>query len=194
MNHNKRTIITVTLVILLLVSLSSIYVGYKLGKTSSRTDEIQTTRKQTSSSKHSGILTQTTDIRLTPKTTPEDPDIEISTPITAKINNKTYQLASVRNGDSENTSVLDENKLRTQRVQVKSELDITPVVEEIAEARYKRTHEIGIGIGYTANTLTIPISYQYNMSDNNKAIEAIIQINPRTCKIENTMLLYKQKI
>lgn len=194
MNHNKRTIITVTLVILLLVSLSSIYVGYKLGKTSSRTDEIQTTRRQTSSSKHSGILTQTTDIRLTPKT-PEDPDIEISTPITAKINNKTYQLASVRNGDSENTSVLDENKLRTQRVQVKSELDITPVVEEIAEARYKRTHEIGIGIGYTANNLTIPISYQYNMSDNKKAIEAIIQINPRTCKIENTMLLlYKQKI
>ena len=55
----------------------------------------------------------------------------------------------MRNGDSENTSVLDENKLRTQRVQVKSELDITPVVEEIAEARYKRTHEIGIGIGYT---------------------------------------------
>lgn len=194
MNHNKRTIITVTLVILLLVSLSSIYVGYKLGKTSSRTDEIQTTRRQTTSSKHSGILTQTTDIRLTPKTTPEDPDIEISTPITAKINNKTYQLASVRNGDSENTSVLDENKLRTQRVQVKSELDITPVVEEIAEARYKRTHEIGIGIGYTANNLTIPISYQYNMSDNKKAIEAIIQINPRTCKIENTILLYKQKI
>lgn len=193
MKHNKRTIITVILVILLLVSLSSIYVGYKLGKTSSRTDEIQTTRRQTSA-KHSGILTQTTDIRLTPKTTPEDPDIEISTPITAKINNKTYQLASVRNGDSENTSVLDENKLRTQRVQVKSELDITPVVEEIAEARYKRTHEIGIGIGYTANNLTIPISYQYNMSDNKKAIEAIIQINPRTCKIENTILLYKQKI
>lgn len=193
MKHNKRTIITVTLVILLLVSLSSIYVGYKLGKTSSRTDEIQTTKRQTSS-KHSGILTQTTDISLTNKTTPEDPDIEISTPITAKLNGKTYQLASVRNGDSENTSVLDENKLRTQRVQVKSELDITPVVEEIAEARYKRTHEIGIGIGYTANNLTIPISYQYNMSDNKKAIEAIIQINLRTCKIESTMLLYKQKI
>ncbi|EFR42301.1 hypothetical protein [Dialister micraerophilus] len=194
MNHNKRTIITVTLVILLLVSLSSIYVGYKLGKTSSRTDEIQTTKRQTTSSKHSGILTQTTAISLTDKTTPEDPDIEISTPITAKLNGKTYQLASVRNGDSENTSVLDENKLRTQRVQVKSELDITPVVEEIAEARYKRTHEIGIGIGYTTNTLTIPISYQYNMSDNKKAIEAIIQINPKTCKIENTILLYKQKI
>ena len=193
MNHNKRTIITVTLVILLLVSLSSIYVGYKLGKTSSRTDEIQTTKRQTTSSKHSGILTQTTAISLTDKTTPEDPDIEISTPITAKLNGKTYQLASVRNGDSENTSVLDENKLRTQRVQVKSELDITPVVEEIAEARYKRTHEIGIGIGYTTNNLTIPISYQYN-TNNNKAIEAIIQINPKTCKIENTMLLYKQKI
>ena len=77
MNHNKRTIITVTLVILFLVSLSSIYVGYKLGKTSSRTDEIQTTRRQTTSSKHSGILTQNTDIRLTPKTTPEDPDMGI---------------------------------------------------------------------------------------------------------------------
>ena len=74
----------------------------------------------------------------------------------------------------------------------KTQLDLTPVIKEMASERYKRNWEVGAGVGYNKERHSVyyPIAVQRNFSYD-RAIEAIVGVDKHG--VQNVSVVYKVK-
>lgn len=110
-------------------------------------------------------------VSITDKEDPKDPDLIVDTNYTAKVNGQTVTIPTTSTTTDKQT-------------QVKTEIDLTPVIEDVAEMKYDKDWEFGVGLN-TTGQMCLSVQRDYNM---NEGVELIVNQD-----LDEGMLLYKRK-
>lgn len=160
------------IIIAIILFLSGLFIGYKLF---SPPKEAEANYGKFAAS-DKDVLTVTNTHQVRPKASLMSPDVTIRQPeVVVQLPNK--GIVKVPQGHT-----LDN----------KTQLDLTPVIKEMASERYKRNWEVGAGVGYNKERHAVyyPIAVQRNFSYD-RAIEAIVGVDKHG--VQNVSIVYKVK-
>lgn len=160
------------IIIAIILFLGGLFIGYKLF---SPPKEAEANYGKFATS-DKDVLTVTNTHQVRPKTSLTSPDVTIRQPeVVVQLPNK--GIVKVPQGHT-----LDN----------KTQLDLTPVIKEMASERYKRNWEVGAGVGYNKERHSVyyPIAVQRNFSYD-RAIEAIVGVDKHG--VQNVSVVYKVK-
>lgn len=160
------------IIIAIILFLSGLFIGYKLF---SPPKEAEVNYGKFAAS-DKDVLTVTNTHQVRPKTSLTSPDVIIKQPeVVVQLPNK--GIVKVPQGHT-----LDN----------KTQLDLTPVIKEMASERYKRNWEVGAGVGYNKERHSVyySIAVQRNFSYD-RAIEAIVGVDKHG--VQNASVVYKVK-
>lgn len=170
--HRQKILIIIIAIILFL---SGLFIGYKLF--SPPKEEANYGKfLPAATDEDKDIITVTNTHQVRPKTFLMSPDVTIRQPeVVVQLPNK--GIVKVPQGHT-----LDN----------KTQLDLTPVIKEMASERYKRNWEVGAGVGYNKERHSVyyPIAVQRNFSYD-RAIEAIVGVDKQG--VQNVSVVYKVK-
>lgn len=108
------------------------------------------------------VVTQSTNLDVSAKGSPKDPDLIINNSYTAKVNGETLSVPSVPK-----TSTFGDTTTVTQ------EIDITPLI-----ARMRPQWELGVGVGVHERDVYIPLSIQRNYKED-RGLYLEVHMDPR---------------
>lgn len=160
------------IIIAIILFLSGLFIGYKLFSPPKEAEANMVSLQHPT--RMSLLVTNTHQVR--PKTSLMSPDVTIRQPeVVVQLPNK--GIVKVPQGHT-----LDN----------KTQLDLTPVIKEMASERYKRNWEVGAGVGYNKERHSVyyPIAVQRNFSYD-RAIEAIVGVDKHG--VQNVSVVYKVK-
>lgn len=165
-----------TIIIAIILFLFGIFVGYFLFSKIKGNGGGGGSFLPPASTEDKDIITVTNTHQVRPKTSLTSPDVTIRQPeVVVQLPNK--GIVKVPQGHT-----LDN----------KTQLDLTPVIKEMASERYKRNWEVGAGVGYNKERHSVyyPIAVQRNFSYD-RAIEAIVGVDKHG--VQNVSVVYKVK-
>ena len=175
MTNVKETLKTLLYILLVSLVLYGIYLGF-----TSR--PLKEPLKPITSIK----IPSTSTLKLTPKTSKADNDLEITQSYKAKINGSTVEIP---------LKTLDTSTHGTKAT-FEQTLDLTDVVNQLSEQKRKedkRNWELGAGLGVHQGDWYVPVSLQRNFNKN-RAIEAEVHLNPKEpTKVNGGEIKYKIK-
>lgn len=170
MTTNKQLIMSFTLGVLL-----GSFGFYWFSKQTTTISPLPTTNKQ---------LSTTTSLSVTPKDSPEAPDLTITQKYVASINNKKVEVP-ITNVPQGNTTSASTTSATPYTASVQQEVDITPLVN-LMVPRW----ELGVGLGRHEGDTYIPVSVQRNYN-HNKAFQLELHIDPSNQKVTGAALQHK---
>lgn len=170
MTTNKQLIMSFTLGALL-----GSFGFYWFSKQTTIISPLPTTNKQ---------LSTTTSLSVTPKDSPEAPDLTITQKYVASINNKKVEVP-ITNVPQGNTTSASTTSATPYTATVQQEVDITPLVN-LMVPRW----ELGVGLGRHEGDTYIPVSVQRNYN-HNKAFQLELHIDPSNQKVTGAELQHK---
>lgn len=121
-----------------------------------------------------------TDLSVTPKDSPEAPDLAVNQKYVATINNKKVEVPITNVQAQGNTTSASPDSATVQQ-----EVDITPLVN-LMVPRW----ELGVGLGRHEGDTYIPVSVQRNYTYN-KAVQLELHIDPSDQKVTGVELQHK---
>lgn len=166
------------IIVIMIVVIASFLLGYNCYPIFNKTPKKSVENKVSSSTPSE--VSETTEVTLAPKTTEEDPDLIVEHEFTANVQGETlkipYQSTKFPKG--------------SQSI-VKTNIDMTPVVKQLADSEYKRNWEVGVGVGVNHDRdLYLPLSIQRNYNYD-RALE--VQVGIAKDHIENIQVSHKWK-
>ena len=170
MTTNKQLILSFTLGVLL-----GSFGFYWFSKQTTTISPLPTTNKQ---------LSTTTSLSVTPKDSPEAPDLTITQKYVASINKKKVEVP-ITNVPQGNTTSASTTSATPYTASVQQEVDITPLVN-LMVPRW----ELGVGLGRHEGDTYIPVSVQRNYN-HNKAFQLELHIDPSSQKVTGAELQHK---
>lgn len=144
----------------------------------------QTTTISTTTPNPNKQLSTTTSLSVTPKDSPEAPDLTITQKYVASINNKKVEVP-IANVPQGNTTSASTTSATPYTATVQQEVDITPLVN-LMIPRW----ELGVGLGRHEGDTYIPVSVQRNYN-HNKAFQLELHIDPSNQKVTGAELQHK---
>lgn len=170
---------TLRYVVIVIVSLIiGSFIGWLFGNSNSSSLSIRDSA-QLSDDSPPFMTTDTTTITVTDKHNDDDPDLVIDNKYIAKVDGQEL--------------VIPEKKVDTndQILTVTHKVDMTPVVNYIAETQYDRDWSVGLGIGHdTDEGLYVPVSVERHFNKD-RSVEMVMGLNTDNGSIHNVSLLYK---
>lgn len=146
------------LLLTILLTIISFYLGYQYANITLTTSSPQLT---TSPNDPKRVLKDTTEVTVRSKVSPDEPDLEVTNRYIAKVNGKTLEVPM-------------ETHKEDSSAKVSTEINLTPVVRELADKEYKRNWEVSTGLGRSHDGhWYVPIGIQRNYNYD-KAIEVSI--------------------
>lgn len=131
------------------------------------------------------LLAATSHLKVTPKETPEAPDLAVNQKYVATINNKKVEVPITNVQAQGNTTSASTASATPYTATVQQEVDITPLVN-LMVPRW----ELGVGLGRHEGDTYIPVSVQRNYTYK-KAIQIELHIDPRNQKVTGVELQHK---
>jgi hypothetical protein len=175
MNTNKQLILSFILGVLL----GALWITHN--NTHSGITNTQTTA---SGSSVPSISTQT-GLSVTPKDSPEAPDLAVNQKYVATLNNKKVEVPITNVQAQGNTTSASPTSATPYTATVQQEVDITPLVN-LMVPRW----ELGVGLGRHEGDTYIPVSVQRNYTYK-KAIQIELHIDPRNQKVSGVEIQHK---
>ena len=175
MNTNKQLILSFILGVLL----GALWITHN--NTHSGITNTQTTA---SGSSVPSISTQT-GLSVTPKDSPETPDLAVNQKYVATLNNKKVEVPITNVQAQGNTTSASPTSATPYTATVQQEVDITPLVN-LMVPRW----ELGVGLGRHEGDTYIPVSVQRNYTYK-KAIQIELHIDPRNQKVSGVEIQHK---
>lgn len=126
-----------------------------------------------------------TDLSVTPKDSPEAPDLAVNQTYVATINNKKVEVPITNVQAQGNTTSASPASATPYTATVQQEVDITPLVN-LMVPRW----ELGVGLGRHEGDTYIPVSMQRNYTYN-KAVQLELHIDPSDQKVTGVELQHK---
>lgn len=139
----------------------------------------------TSRSSLSNVPVSTTEVRVTTKTSPSDPDLSLTQHYTAKINDTKVEVPIINAKPKTAASADATGGVTDVTANVVQTIDLTPVTDAL-----RPDWEVGVGIGRHSNSTYIPVSIQRNYKYN-KAIYAELQYKPSDNSIKGFAIQHK---
>lgn len=130
-------------------------------------------------------LSTTTSLSVTPKDSPEAPDLAVNQKYVATINNKKVEVPITNVQAQGNTTSASPTSATPYIATVQQEVDITPLVN-LMVPRW----ELGVGLGRHEGDTYIPVSMQRNYN-HNKAFQLELHIDPSNQKVTGAELQHK---
>lgn len=130
-------------------------------------------------------LSTTTSLSVTPKDSPEAPDLAVNQKYVATINNKKVEVPITNVQAQGNTTSASPTSATPYTATVQQEVDITPLVN-LMVPRW----ELGVGLGKQGSNTYIPVSVQRNYTAT-KAVQMELHIDPRNQKVTGVELQHK---
>ena len=130
-------------------------------------------------------LSTTTSLSVTPKDSPEAPDLAVNQKYDATINNKKVEVPITNVQAQGNTTSASPTSATPYTATVQQEVDITPLVN-LMVPRW----ELGVGLGRHESDTYIPVSMQRNYTYN-KAVQLELHIDPSDQKVTGVELQHK---
>lgn len=123
------------------------------------------------------VLTSTSDVQVTSKTSANQPDLKVTQKYTAIINDKKVEVP-VKSVQTANNSVSPAQAGATgYTTSLKQEIDVTPLMKSLVPS-----WEVGIGVGTTSdNQVYVPLSIQRNYNTD-KAIQVELHFGSNELK------------
>lgn len=132
-------------------------------------------RTTDNSTSHPGSsIDSSVQVSIKDKEDPEDPDLIVDTDYVAKVNGQTLSIPKKTTPSSSGGT----------QTQVKTEVDLTPVIEEVAEMKYDKDWEIGVGLN-TDGQMCMAIQRNYNRD---AGIELVVNQD-----LDKGVLMYKRR-
>lgn len=130
-------------------------------------------------------LSTTTSLSVTPKDSPEAPDLAVNQTYVATINNKKVEVPITNVQAQGNTTSASPTSATPYTATVQQEVDITPLVN-LMVPRW----ELGVGLGSHEGDTYLPVSVQRNYTYK-KAIQIELHIDPSDQKVTGVELQHK---
>lgn len=127
-----------------------------------------------SNSNQGSSIDSSVQVSIQDKKDPEDPDLIVDTDYVAKVNGQTLSIPKKTTPTSSGGT----------QTQVKTEVDLTPVIEQVAEMKYDKNWEIGVGLN-TDGQMCMAIQRNYNI---NEGVELMVNQD-----FDKGVLLYKRR-
>lgn len=162
----------ITTILILITSILSFFGGYYCYPIINPNKD-NTKDNTTNNLPNKPIITETTTTILKKKDTPEEPDVSIKNNYTVEIDGDKIEIPKNHTG------------------QMSHDVDLTPVIKQLADAEYKKNWEVGTGLGRSHDgDFYVPFSLQRNYNYD-KALE--VQIGLTKDHIENIQVTHKWK-
>lgn len=142
-------------------------------------------QESTSRSSLSTVPVSSTEIHVTPKTSPTDPDLSLTTHYTAKINDTKVEVPVSNVKPEASTSAVATGGATPVTANVVQTLDLTPVTDAL-----RPDWEVGVGVGRHGSDTYIPVSIQRNYKYN-KAVYVELQYQPSDNAIKGFAIQHK---
>lgn len=137
------------------------------------------------SNSHQGSsIDSSVQVSIKDKEDPEDPDLIVDTDYVAKVNGQTLSIPKLSTptlSTSKKTTPVSSGGTQTQ---IKTEVDLTPVIEEVAEMKYDKDWEVGVGLN-TDGQMCMAIQRNYNRD---AGVELMVNQD-----LDKWVLMYKRK-
>lgn len=176
MTYNKLT----TIIRYIVVAVASFLLGYSCYPYIHKTPTVDTPNK---AQQNPTKVTEDTTISVSPKRSPEEPDLVINNRYIAEVNGETIEIPK------KTTATTTDPKDSDTTARVSTTIDLDPVVRKLADAEYKRNWEVSTGLGRSHDGhYYVPIGVQRNYNYD-RALEFSIGVSKD--HIENAQVVHK---